>query len=105
VIDWHLYLNTGRCAADALERVYRAATTLAAQTGVPEVVELPAGVLTCLRPPLFRAAPGGWVVFQGPATRLEMPYLLDGKTAPQPKERTEHGWGVVMPEPKIVEVN
>jgi hypothetical protein len=45
------------------------------------------------------------VVFQGPATRMEMPYLLDGKTAPQPKERTEHGWGVVMPEPKIVEVN
>jgi hypothetical protein len=39
VIDWHLYLNTGRCAADALERVYRAATTLAAQTGVPEVVD------------------------------------------------------------------
>lgn len=103
MIDWALYNGTGRCIADALERVYQAATDRAALTGKPETLEIPPGRYVMRRPAELRPTPGGWVVLHGPAAHVDHPYLLDGRAAPQERTKTALGWGVVAPEPKIVE--
>lgn len=105
MIDWALYNGTGRCCAEALERVYRVATLAAAAAGTPETLEIPPGRYVMRRPAELRPVPGGWVVIHGPAAYIEHPYLVDGRAPPQERARTELGWGVVAPEPKIVEVN